>query len=29
MPAELVLAGGESMIDVLMEMCNRIWIVGE
>ena len=24
-PAELVQAGGETMIDVLIEICNRIW----
>ena len=24
-PAELVQAGGETMIDVLTEFCNRIW----
>ena len=24
-PAELVQAGGETMIDVLTEICNRIW----
>ena len=24
-PAELVQAGGETMIDVLREICNRIW----
>ena len=28
-PAELVQAGGESMIDVLTEICNRIWRTGE
>ena len=28
-PAELVLAGGETMIDVLTEICNRIWRIGE
>ena len=29
MPAELVQAGGETMIDVLTEICNRIWRTGE
>ena len=29
MPAELVQAGGEIMIDVLTEICNRIWKTGE
>ena len=24
-PTELVQAGGETMLDVLMEICNRIW----
>ena len=24
-PAELVQAGGETMIDVLTQICNRIW----
>ena len=28
-PAELVQAGGETMIDVLTEICNRIWRIGE
>ena len=28
-PVELVQAGGESMIDVLTEICNRIWRTGE
>ena len=28
-PAELVQAGGESLIDVLTEICNRIWRTGE
>ena len=28
-PAELVQAGGETMIDVLTEMCNRIWRTGD
>ena len=28
-PAELVQAGGETMIDVLTEICNRIWGTGE
>ena len=28
-PAELVQAGGETMIDVLPEICNRIWRTGE
>ena len=28
-PAELVQAGGETMIDVLTEMCSRIWRTGE
>ena len=28
-PAELVQAGGETMIDVLKEICNRIWRTGE
>ena len=28
-PAELVQAGGETMIDVLTEICNRIWKTGE
>ena len=28
-PAELVQAGGETMIDVLTEICNRIWITGD
>ena len=28
-PAELVRAGGETMIDVLTEICNRIWRTGE
>ena len=27
--AELVQAGGETMIDVLTEICNRIWRAGE
>ena len=28
-PAELVQAGGETTIDVLTEICNRIWRTGE
>ena len=28
-PAELVQAGGETMIDVLTEICYRIWRTGE
>ena len=28
-PAELVQAGGETMIDVLIEICYRIWRTGE
>ena len=28
-PAELVKAGGETMIDVLTEICNRIWSTGD
>ena len=28
-PAELLQAGGETMIDVLTEICNRIWRTGE
>ena len=28
-PAELVQAGGETMINVLTEICNRIWRTGE
>ena len=28
-PAELVQAGEETMIDVLTEICNRIWRTGE
>ena len=28
-PSELVQAGGETMIDVLTEFCNRIWRTGE
>ena len=28
-PAELVQAGGETMIDVLTEICNRMWRTGE
>ena len=28
-PAELVQAGGETMIDILTEICNRIWRTGE
>ena len=28
-PAEFVQAGGETMIDVLTEICNRIWRTGE
>ena len=28
-PAELVQAGGETMIDVLTEICNRIWRTGD
>ena len=29
LPVELVQAGGETMIDVLTEICNRIWRTGE
>ena len=28
-PAELVQAGGESMVDVLTKICNEIWKTGE
>ena len=28
-PAELVQAGGETMIGVLTEICNKIWRTGE
>ena len=28
-PGELVQAGGETMVDVLTEICNRIWRTGE
>ena len=28
-PAELVQSGGQTMIDVLTEICNRIWRTGE
>ena len=28
-PAELVQAGGETMIDILIEICNRSWRTGE
>ena len=28
-PTELGQAGGETMIDVLTEICNRIWRTGE
>ena len=28
-PAERVQAGGETMIDILTEICNRIWKTGE
>ena len=28
-PAELVQADGETMIDVLTEICNRIWRIKE
>ena len=28
-PAELIQAGGETMIYVLTEICNRIWRPGE
>ena len=28
-PAELVQAGGETMKDVLTEICNRVWRTGE
>ena len=28
-PAEFVQAGGETMIDVLTEICNRIWRTGK
>ena len=28
-PAELVQAGGETMVDVLKEICNRVWRTGE
>ena len=29
LPAELVQAGGETMVDVLTDICNRIWRTGE
>ena len=28
-PAELIQAGGESMIDALLNICNEIWQTGE
>ena len=28
-PAELVQAGGEAMIDILISICNKIWKTGE
>ena len=28
-PAELLQAGGETMIDVLLNICNKIWRTGE
>ena len=28
-PAELVQAGGEAMIDILTSICNKIWKTGE
>ena len=28
-PAELVQAGGEAMIDILTTICNKIWKIGE
>ena len=28
-PAELVQAGGETMIDILTAICNKIWKTGE
>ena len=28
-PAELLQAGGETMIDVLLNICNKIWQTGE
>ena len=28
-PSELVQAGGEAMIDVLLIICNKIWQAGE
>ena len=28
-PAELVQAGGEAMIDILTTICNKIWKTGE
>ena len=28
-PSELVQAGGETIIDVLSGICNRIWRIGE
>ena len=28
-PAELVQAGGEVMIDILTTICNKIWKIGE
>ena len=28
-PAELIQAGGETMIDVLLNICNKIWQTGE
>ena len=29
MPAELVQAGGEAMIDILTTICNKIWKTGK
>ena len=28
-PVELVQAGGEAMIDILVSICNKIWKTGE
>ena len=28
-PAELVKAGGEAMVNVLLNICNKIWITGD
>ena len=28
-PAELIQAGGETMIDALLNICNKIWQTGE